>query len=213
MIARSFFTDRFKMSVNGEALCGRTNLSRCPVYSTGDTGNWSQVWADWSDEPNWSDKGISWQSDRNEKFKNSGFDANSDTKIGQWQQITGVNLPNVENEDFIVWMRVAALPDFRKLHRIIHDKDLNKGDQLNITAASWFPVNKFGEKYVAIGTTTWAGLQNYALAWSLISLSVAGIALALMFGVLLLFNTRKLAEVDRFKWHNRQQNHTLMVVS
>ena len=28
----------------------------------------------------------------------------------------------LQNEDFIVWMRTAALPNFRKLYRIISDK-------------------------------------------------------------------------------------------
>lgn len=34
----------------------------------------------------------------------------------------------LENEDFIVWMRTAALPNFRKLYRIV-DHDSSSNDQ------------------------------------------------------------------------------------
>ena len=101
----------------------------------------------------------------------------------------------------------------RKLHRIISKKDLDEGDELRITVANWFPVDKFGKKYVAIGTTTWAGLDNYDLAWVLLSVSIISISTALLFGGLLLFKTRKLAEIDRYKWHNRPKTHSLITVA
>jgi hypothetical protein len=60
-------------------------------------------------------EGIAWSSDVNKKFHNPPADA------------TGVRVvPDFEDEDFIVWMRTAGLPNFKKLYRII-DQDLNQG--------------------------------------------------------------------------------------
>lgn len=71
--------------------------------------------------------GIAWDSDKNIKFKNppgnlehafKGF-----AKPKAWKQPIyqlDLEIPDnngFQNEDFIVWMRTAALPSFRKLYR------------------------------------------------------------------------------------------------
>jgi len=60
-------------------------------------------------------KDIAWQSDVDNKFKN--LDQPDWDKI-QWT--------NVENEGFIVWMRTAGLPNFRKLYGKLNN-DLSEG--------------------------------------------------------------------------------------
>lgn len=35
-------------------------------------------------------------------------------------------LPRVNEPEFVVWMRTAGLPTFRKLHRIIRDRGFKK---------------------------------------------------------------------------------------
>ena len=43
----------------------------------------------------------------------------------------------VTDPDFIVWMRTAALPEFRKLYRVIN-RDLRKGETLNVPPCAVF---------------------------------------------------------------------------
>ncbi|XP_045708028.1 cell cycle control protein 50C-like [Phyllostomus hastatus] len=66
------------------------------------------------------------------------------------------------NEDFIVWMRTAAFPTFKKLHRRLNriqyfTEGLPAGNySFNITYN--FPVTRFqGEKSVVLSTLTWSG--------------------------------------------------------
>ncbi|ETO23602.1 hypothetical protein RFI_13576, partial [Reticulomyxa filosa] len=247
LIARSFFTDRFNIAINGKSMCNET--MRCVNYGKNNTKMWGKNWDKWSDEPNWAINGIAWTSDKETKFQNASFNQSISTRIGWWQvslsiflfflqifflkkkkkkkkkEKLGLRLPDTSNEDLIVWMRAAGLNSFRKLHRIIREKDLEEGDQINVTVVSWFPVEHFkGKKWVGLGTTTWVGMENYVLAWGLIINSIACIALALIFGIVLLFGTRleflcpflkqlslftfdllnrKLADVNQFQWSNR----------
>lgn len=62
-----------------------------------------------------NEKGIAWQSDIDYKFKNM----DGEWKNYQWLDVT--------DEHFIVWMRTAGLPNFRKLWGKI-ENDLNKGE-------------------------------------------------------------------------------------
>ena len=91
-------------------------------------------------------KDIAWPSDRTVKFKNpegSNLTAvfQDTAKPKDWQKPVYDLDPNnpdnngFQNQDFIVWMRTAAFPTFRKLYRkIIHsgifDAGLPKGNYI-----------------------------------------------------------------------------------
>ena len=84
----------------------------------------------------------------------------------QWQ--------DVEDQRFIVWMRPAALPDFRKLWGKI-EKDMNKGEY-TLTIVNNYPVKSFeGEKYFILSTVNVLGGKNYFLG--IIYLVVAGVCI------------------------------------
>ena len=82
-------------------------------------------------------------------------------------------------EHFIVWMRTAGLPNFRKLYGKI-DEDLKKGSyDLNIV--NNYNVESFaGSKYFVLSTTNVLGGTNYFLAVCYI---IVG-ALCIMFGII-----------------------------
>ena len=95
-----------------------------------------------------SDQDIAWSIDK-KKFKNS------ENMHKQWL--------NVENERFMVWMRPATLPDFRKTWGIIN-KDLKKGKYI-LEIENNYPVESYdGEKYFILSTVNALGGKNYFLA-------------------------------------------------
>ena len=110
---------------------------------------------------------IAWKSDVEYKFKN----LEGDLKKKQWH--------DVEDQHFIVWMRTAGLPNFRKLYGEISE-DLKAGDYtleiLNIYDVSSFA----GSKYFVLSTTNLLGGTNYFLA---ICYIIVG-ALCIMFGII-----------------------------
>ena len=91
---------------------------------------------------------------------------------------------DVENERFIVWMRNAPFPDFRKLWGII-DQDLPKGTYKLSVTTNW-DISKFdGEKSIVLSQTNFLGGKNYFLAYCY--LVVGGISLILAISFILLF--------------------------
>ena len=68
---------------------------------------------------------------------------------------------NVTDEDFVVWMRVAALPSFKKLYRKIPKGALKKDTTYVLEVHSRFPVADFkGGKHFVLSTTSWIGGKN-----------------------------------------------------
>jgi len=101
---------------------------------------------------------IAWSVDK-DKYKNS---ANSKE---QWY--------NVEDERFMVWMRPAAMPDFRKPWGKIK-KDLSKGNY-TLIINNKYPVKSFdGKKFFILSTVNGLGGKNYFLA--ILYLVVGGIS-------------------------------------
>lgn len=66
-----------------------------------------------------SSNGIAWKSDKETKFKNPADLTEFDkfAKPKDWIKPISAFDNQMKNEDFIVWMRVAAFPTFRKLYR------------------------------------------------------------------------------------------------
>ena len=75
----------------------------------------------------------------------------------------GHKIPNPQDEDFMVWMRLASLSSFRKLYRKI-TVDLQPG-AYELEVAEAFDVSSFkGKKSFVLSTSSWIGGKNYFLA-------------------------------------------------
>ena len=115
-----------------------------------------------------NEKNIAWEMDK-KLFKNP-------DKSKQWIDI--------EDEHFIVWMRPAGLPDFRKLWGKIEDRDLKKGEKLYITIKNNYDVDKFsGDKSIILSTSNVFGGDNTFLGICFVI--VGGISLLLGIGFII----------------------------
>ena len=115
-----------------------------------------------------NDTYIAWSKDL-DKYKNS-------------ENYTGNQWINVENERFIVWMRPAALPDFRKPWGRV-EQDIDKGEY-TLTITNNYPVKYFkGKKYFILSTTNGLGGKNYFLAILYFVLGGISIVSGIMFWI------------------------------
>jgi len=119
---------------------------------------------------------IAWQADKDIKYKNTN---NLDK---QWIDMT--------NEHFIVWMRPAGLPNFRKLWGRIRT-DLEKGDYV-ILINNTYDVSDFkGEKKFVLSTVNAFGGKNNFLGLSYIIVGGICLILAVIFLIGYNFHQKK----------------------
>ncbi|XP_062837691.1 cell cycle control protein 50A [Anolis carolinensis] len=145
-------------------------------------------------------KGIAWWTDKNVKFRNPVGDTKNLTVLFHGTS-KPVNWPKPVymldsdpdnngfiNEDFIVWMRTAALPTFRKLYRLIERKDnlqptLAAGNYSLVITYN-YPVHSFdGRKRMILSTISWMGGKNPFLGIAYITVG----SICFFLGVVLLF--------------------------
>jgi len=132
--------------------------------------------------------GIAWSSDVREKFNNPPLDA------------PGVRvIQDFEDEDFIVWMRTAGLPNFKKLYRII-EQNIPVGTY-QVDIQNNYPVSSFsGRKFVVLSTTTWIGGKNPFLGWAFIVVGNICFLQGVGFGTKYKISPRKLGDVKYLDW-------------
>lgn len=121
-------------------------------------------------------KGIAMKNDQTSRFINMKGSAKKD----QWIDIEdGTMLANLER--FMVWMRAAMTPNFRKLWGYV-DK-LEQGSYRVTIANNWL-VNKFnGEKLFVISQTNIFGGKNVFLAYMYIGFGSLMLLTSICFGV------------------------------
>ncbi|XP_007885577.1 cell cycle control protein 50A [Callorhinchus milii] len=144
-------------------------------------------------------KGIAWWTDKNVKFRNPPGNQNlsivfKDTsKPLNWPKPVYELDPNDPmnngfiNEDFIVWMRTAALPTFRKLYRLIKKNTSMtptlKPGNYTLEVAYNYPVHVFeGRKRMILSTISWMGGKNPFLGIAYITVG----SICFLLGIVLL---------------------------
>lgn len=151
-----------------------------------------------------TDQGIAWDSDKKDRFKDI---SDAELERVKWTREGpgGFTLPKVTNEDFIVWMRTAGLPNFKKLrYRIL--QDLKAGDKLKIDITNAFPVAGFkGTKSIVISTTSWLGGKNDFLGYAYVIVGGLCFLLAFLFLMKHFFYERPLGDMHYFNWHSNRE--------
>lgn len=103
-------------------------------------------------------------------------------------------IEGVTNEHFIVWMRVAALPGFRKLYGWI-DQPIMAGTVLSFEVIANWDVKSFrGSKSLIVSETSIFGGKNFFLGKLFFYVGVICISLAILFGLKHKLRPRKLAD-------------------
>ncbi|KAM6912445.1 cell cycle control protein 50B [Xenentodon cancila] len=119
-------------------------------------------------------KGIAWWTDHNIKYRNPSVTPlqnafNGTTRPIFWSKPayeldTSDSTNNgFVNQDFLVWMRRAALPNFRKLYRRITEGDYKEGlpaGNYSLQISYNYPVRDFGRKKVVFSNVSWMGAKN-----------------------------------------------------
>ena len=170
---------------------------------------------------------IAWKSDLNNKFSNTGqvrYNHNDAAvcKKDKWNGYSDCTCPGgrtkcnkylnqsyphvindgkgVTNQHFIVWMRTAGLPRFRKLYGII-DTAIEANTILNFRVDASFPVNAFGgSKSLVVATTSWAGGKNAFLGIAYIVVGAICLVLGAAFFVKHRLHPRKMGDTSRLRW-------------
>jgi hypothetical protein len=122
---------------------------------------------------------IAWPSDIDYKFKNLG---GKDTYQKQWTDI--------EDEHFIVWMRLAPLPTFRKFYGRI-EEDLDEGDYIIVIQNNYDVSEWDGEKHFVLTTTNPFGGNNEFLGGLMIGASLLCVVVFIVIALLSILNKDK----------------------
>ena len=180
LIAASTFNDTITAQ-----LCTGSGHTCTPLSSnrSNDTAN-----------PSWRKQGIAWPSDVANKFHypSSPYDPAHYTNIS----VDGHPLPDVEDEDFIVWMRTSGLPTFKKLYRVIDDTPLPGGSVLVVATTDTYRTEGYGgQKWIVLSETSWMGGRNLFLGWAYVAVGIACVAVAVVFLVKQLVRPRKMGDL------------------
>jgi hypothetical protein len=106
----------------------------------------------------------------------------------------------VTDEHFIVWMRTASLPKFKKLYGRINS-DFKKGDTIHFEVEANFEVRSFnGDKSIVIATTGQFGGKNPSLGIAYMAVGSLSMFLGLFYAVKQLIMPRPLGDPKMLNW-------------
>mmetsp|Transcript_13147 Transcript_13147/g.22250 ORF Transcript_13147/g.22250 Transcript_13147/m.22250 type:complete len:413 (-) Transcript_13147:287-1525(-) len=200
LVAWSFFNDTYRLAVQRDGN-DSDNLEPLEVDETG----------------------IAWESDRKQKF--GGFTSKNFNNIPRLRGGGAIGSSTAaggfgggggsegktevdDDEHFIVWMRTATLPNFRKLWGVINT-NLNQGDVVHIDINNRYNTYRFeGKKKVVLSTTSFLGGKNYFLGASYLSVGFFCLFLAVVFGFLSQDKTHATGDLNRCSWMKKAAKDT-----
>ncbi|KAF4232929.1 hypothetical protein CNMCM8980_004671 [Aspergillus fumigatiaffinis] len=157
-----------------------------------------------------TNKGIAWDSDK-ELIKTTQYKPWEVVPPPNWHDrypngyIDGI--PDLhEDEDFMVWMRTAALPAFSKLSRR-NDSVSMKAGSYRLDIEDRFPVTEYGgTKSILISTRTVIGGQNPFMGIAYVVVGGICVLLGALFTLAHLVRPRKLGDHTYLTWNNEQES-------
>ncbi|KAL8171262.1 hypothetical protein V2J09_023066 [Rumex salicifolius] len=146
-------------------------------------------------------KGIAWESDVKHKFGSNVYPKNFQAQGLIGGAKLNDSIPLNEQEDLIVWMRTAALPNFRKLYGKI-EKDLVANQNVSVTIQNNYNTYAFGgKKKLVLSTASWIGGKNDFIGIAYISVGSLCLFLALIFLLVYIFKPRPLGDPSYLSWN------------
>jgi hypothetical protein len=118
-----------------------------------------------------------------------------------WSPKYGSSGNGYEHEDLIVWMRTAALPNFRKLYRRVGTNF--KAGRYKFKIGYNYPVASFkGKKRFLLSTTSSIGGKNSFLGIAYVTVgSLSLLSAAVFFGFMMFDkNSRQVPDLNNMKW-------------
>lgn len=110
-------------------------------------------------------------------------------------------LDGVTDEHFIVWMRTAGLPNFRKLYGTIENQPLSKGDTIVFNITQNFDVSDFeGKKSIVISTVGQFGGKNPYLGVAYIVVGSVSLFFGCLFLIKHIFYPRQMGDLSKLHW-------------
>ncbi|OMO93431.1 hypothetical protein COLO4_16862 [Corchorus olitorius] len=152
-------------------------------------------------------RNIAWDSDKGHKFGSNVFPKNFQTGglIGGAQLDSSI--PLSEQEDLIVWMRTAALPNFRKLYGRI-EEDLQPNEEITVVIQNNYNTYSFGgRKELVLSTTSWIGGKNDFLGIAYITVGGLCLFFAVSFILLYVIKPRPLGDPSYLSWNKSPSGH------
>jgi len=128
-------------------------------------------------------------------------------KFDPGENITGVRVvDNITDQDFLVWMRHASFPRFRKLYRRIESgieegaTEIPVGKLVVHVDENVFPVDDFGSKHLVLTELSWLGGRNVLLGYLLFAVGGFYLVLAAVFSWIEVVHPRKKGDISMIPW-------------
>ncbi|EAU29674.1 conserved hypothetical protein [Aspergillus terreus NIH2624] len=157
-----------------------------------------------------SNKNIAWDSDK-QLIKKTQYTPDQVVPPPNWRERYpngyADGIPNLnEDEEFMVWMRTAALPTFSKLSRRNDTVKMSAGIY-RLDIVDRFPVTEYsGTKSILLSTRTVVGGQNPFMGIAYVVVGGICVLLGALFTLAHLIRPRKLGDHTYLTWNSEQES-------
>ncbi|KAJ2498937.1 alkylphosphocholine resistance protein lem3 [Coemansia sp. RSA 1972] len=153
-----------------------------------------------------TETGIAWEADR-KRFNPTEYKASDVVPPPNWHARFGdeyTDIPKLnEDEHFMVWMRTAGLPTFRKLY-MKNEHDTMKSGIYQLDIELNYDTRSFGgTKSIVISTTSFIGGRNPVLGIAFIAVGGLCVLLGCIFAVRHFYRPRRLGDHTYLSWNQQ----------